>query len=89
MNALRAKPSQKLALECLRLDSQKVIYTVSAGYPLGEKVHAAGLKGWRNSSRHPKSKKTQHRFRKNCSTWNIREGRAGFLFWKWPLKTGL
>jgi hypothetical protein len=42
-DAPRAKPSQKLALECLKLDRLDIICPGSASYPLDEKVHVTGL----------------------------------------------
>lgn len=41
--APRAKPSQKLALECLKLDRLDIICPGSATYPLAERVYATGL----------------------------------------------
>ena len=42
-DAPRAKPSQKLALDCLKVDRLDIIYLGSASYPLAEKVHVTGL----------------------------------------------
>jgi hypothetical protein len=42
-DAPRAKPSQKLALECLKLDRLDIICPGSATYPLAERVYATGL----------------------------------------------
>jgi predicted AAA+ superfamily ATPase len=41
--APRAKPSQKLALECLKLDRLDIICPGSASYPLAERVYVTGL----------------------------------------------
>jgi hypothetical protein len=41
--APRAKPSQKLALECLKLDRLDIICPGSANYPLAERVYVTGL----------------------------------------------
>jgi hypothetical protein len=43
MNALRATPSQKLALDCLKPDRLNIICPGSASYPLCENVYATGL----------------------------------------------
>ena len=42
-DAPRAKPSQKLALECLQLDRLDIICPGAASYPLGEKIYATGI----------------------------------------------
>jgi hypothetical protein len=39
----RARPSQKLALDCLKLDRLDIICPGFANYPLAEKVYATGL----------------------------------------------
>lgn len=42
-DAPRRRPSQKLALDCLKLDRLDIVCPGSASYPLDEKVHVAGL----------------------------------------------
>jgi hypothetical protein len=43
MNALRAKPSQKLAVDCLKLDHLDITCPASASYAFGENVHSTAL----------------------------------------------